>query len=118
MPPRRASLVKKSPNIFPPLFKSFFLQLQAELREYKPKMSAPDGGGKLETSALGLTFKVTPEQVSSGLKLECTASIGSVYWQSFQEKIPVAARETPAAMAGNWWKGSSASKGSKCYEGK
>ena len=40
-----------------------------------------------------------------GLKLECTASIGSVYWQSFQEKIPVGPRETPAAMSGNWWTG-------------
>ena len=44
-----------------------------------------------------------------GLKLECTASIGSVYWQSFQEKIPVGPRETPAAMAGNWWTGATSS---------
>ena len=81
-----------------------FLQLQAELREYNPR--AEEGAGELVTSALGLTFKVTPQHVSTGLKLECTASIGSVYWQSFQEKIPVAPRETPAAMSGNWWKGS------------
>ena len=46
-----------------------------------------------------------------GLKLECTASIGSVYWQSFQEKIPVGPRETPAAMSGNWWTGGGATSG-------
>jgi len=29
----------------------------------------------------------------------------SVYWQSFQEKIPVSPREQP--VSGNWWTGSS-----------
>jgi len=68
--------------------------LNAELREYKPQVEL---GGKLETSRLGLSFKVSPQHVSTGLKLECTASIGSVYWQSFQEKIPVAHRDRQAA---------------------
>ena len=49
--------------------------------------------------------RVTKQHLIKGLKLECTASIGSVYWQSFQEKIPVGPRETPAAMSGNWWTG-------------
>ena len=36
-----------------------------------------------------------------GLKLECTASIGSVYWQSFQETPKVSQKEQPA-ISGNW----------------
>jgi len=60
--------------------------LDAELREYKPKVET---GGTLETSALGLSFRVRPVHVTSGLKLECTTAIGKVHWQSIQEKIPV-----------------------------
>merc|ERR1719414_2693258 len=65
--------------------RKIYPMLNAELREYKPQV---ESGGKLETSALGLSFKVNKQHVKTGLKLECTASIGSVYWQSFQEKIP------------------------------
>ena len=60
--------------------------MDAELREYKPKVET---GGTLETSALGLSFRVQPVHVTSGLKLECTTAIGKVHWQSIQEKIPV-----------------------------
>ncbi|XP_059095713.1 uncharacterized protein LOC131890389 [Tigriopus californicus] len=77
--------------------------LQAELREYQPRVE-PDG---LETSILGLIFKVKPHHLGE-LKLECRSSIGSVYWQSFQEKIPVAPREQPA-RSGNWWRSANAS---------
>eukprot|EP00095_Tigriopus_kingsejongensis_P008395 maker-scaffold9_size846264-snap-gene-4.19 protein:Tk08395 transcript:maker-scaffold9_size846264-snap-gene-4.19-mRNA-1 annotation:"beat protein" len=70
----------------------------AELREYHPRVES-DG---LETSVLGLLFKVKQHHLG-GLKLECTSSIGSVYWQSFQEKIPIAPREQPAT-SGNWWR--------------
>ena len=37
----------------------FFFQLQAELREYRPTVD-----GNLETSALGLTFRVTKQGTS------------------------------------------------------
>ena len=70
------------------------------------------GSERLETSALGLTFQVKPKYVKHGLKLECTASIGSVYWQSFQDSPKVSPREQPA-ISGNWWTSSHASsKGS------
>ena len=36
----------------------FFFQLQAELREYRPTVD-----GNLETSALGLTFRVTKQHL-------------------------------------------------------
>ena len=66
------------------------------------------GSERLETSALGLTFQVKPKYVKHGLKLECTASIGSVYWQSFQDSPKVSPREQPA-ISGNWWTSSHAS---------
>lgn len=72
-----------------------------ELIEYKPKVESV-GAQRLETSALGLTFSVKPKYVMVGLKLECTASIGSVYWQSFQETPKVSPKEQPA-ISGNWW---------------
>ena len=71
-----------------------------ELIEYKPKVESV-GAQRLETSALGLTFSVKPKYVMVGLKLECTASIGSVYWQSFQETPKVSQKEQPA-ISGNW----------------
>ena len=83
----------------------FLLQFVGELIEYKPKV-VKDGSRRLETSALGLTFAVKPKYVNLGLKLECTASIGSVYWQSFQETPKVSPREQPA-VSGNWWTSSS-----------
>ena len=91
---------------------SFSFQLDAQLLEYKPQVEEVMENGvkqNLETSALGLTFRVRTNHVGVGLKLECTASIGSVYWQSFQEKIPVSPREQP--VSGNWWTGSSSSVG-------
>ena len=71
-----------------------------ELIEYKPKVESV-GAQRLETSALGLTFTVKPKYVMVGIKLECTASIGSVYWQSFQETPKVSQKEQPA-ISGNW----------------
>jgi len=44
------------------------------------------------------------------LSLFLLFSIGSVYWQSFQEKIPVS-REEPA-VSGNWWGSSTSSSSS------
>lgn len=79
--------------------------------EYKPKVDVI-AKQRRETSALGLNFIVKPKYVGVGLKLECTASIGSVYWQSFQEKIPVSPREQ-AAISGNWWTSSQATSKSK-----
>lgn len=79
--------------------------LNAELREYKPEKD--DGSdGTLETSSLGLSFRVRPGHVTSGLKLECTTSIGSVHWQSIQEKIPVKQKTSQSQVSskGNsWW---------------
>ena len=77
-----------------------------ELIEYKPKVESV-GAQRLETSALGLTFSVKPKYVMVGLKLECTASIGSVYWQSFQETPKVSPKEQPA-ISDSWWNNSSA----------
>ena len=60
----------------------------------------------METSALGLSFRVRPSHVTSGLKLECTTSIGSVHWQSIQENIPVKQKESQSQVSskGNsWW---------------
>jgi hypothetical protein len=87
-------------------------KLDAQLLEFKPQVEEVMENGvkqNLETSALGLSFRVRTNHVGVGLKLECTASIGSVYWQSFQEKIPVSPREQP--VSGNWWTGSSSSVG-------
>ena len=94
--------------IFCFVINSLFFQIDAQLLEYKPQVEEVTENGvkqSLETSALGLTFRVRKNHVGVGLKLECTASIGSVYWQSFQEKIPVSPREQP--VSGNWWTGSS-----------
>ena len=85
----------------------FPFQFVGELIEFKPKVVTV-GFERLETSALGLTFQVKPKYVNLGLKLECTASIGSVYWQSFQETPKVSPREQPA-ISGNWWTSSHAS---------
>ena len=68
-------------------------QLDAQLLEYKPQVEEVVEHGvkqSLETSALGLTFRVRANHVGVGLRLECTASIGSVYWQSFQVVLPTA----------------------------
>ena len=80
----------------------------ADLIEHKPKMERV-GGEKLETSALGLMFRIKPKYVKLGLKLECTASIGSVYWQSFLETPKVSPKEQ-IAISGNWWTSSDANR--------
>jgi hypothetical protein len=54
-----------------------------------------------------LTFRVRPEHVELGLNLECTSAIGAVYWQSFQEKIPVVRRLEKTTSSSNWWRSSS-----------
>lgn len=87
---------------------NMYPEFVGEMIEYKPKVESV-GSQRLETSALGLTFAVKAKYVNLGLKLECTASIGSVYWQSFQETPKVSPREQPA-VSGNWpWTSSPAS---------
>ncbi len=77
--------------------------LLARLHEYQPVRGKPgQGNHAMETAKLGLSFEVPPSFYPGGLKLECSASIGSVYWQSFQEKIPIAPREQPA-VSNTWW---------------
>jgi len=86
-------------------------KIDAQLHEHKPQVEEFIDHGdrqRLETSALGLTFRVRSNHVIVGLKLECTVSIGSVYWQSFQEKIPVSPREQP--VSGTWWTASTSPK--------
>ena len=80
------------------------------LREYKPQVEVD---GTLETSALGLSFKVLPMHAKNGLKLECTTSIGKAHWQSIQEKIPVKARAklTTSSGGGSFWPGSTSGGG-------
>lgn len=85
---------------------NMYPEFVGEMIEYKPKVESV-GSQRLETSALGLTFAVKAKYIN-GLKLECTASIGSVYWQSFQETPKVSPREQPA-VSGNWWTSSPAS---------
>ena len=50
-----------------------------------------------------LDFRVQPEHVEQGIKLECTAAIGAVYWQSFQEKIPVIPRLEESTSSKSWF---------------
>ena len=59
-----------------------------------------------------LYFRVRPEHVEMGIKLECTAAIGAVYWQSFQEKIPVVPRLKESTTSSHWWISSGASSSS------
>ena len=57
--------------------------MDAQLLEYKPQVEEVIENGvkqSLETSALGLTFRVRPIHVGVGLKLECTASIGCKFY--------------------------------------
>ncbi|XP_071747145.1 uncharacterized protein [Lepeophtheirus salmonis] len=77
-------------------------KLNAKLKEYRPKVEK----NNLETSALGLTFKVGKQYLGIGLKLECTVAIGSVYWQSFNAEIPVELKEQ-SSVSNSWWISSS-----------
>ena len=85
---------------------NFSLQFIGQLIEHKPIVERVRGE-KLETSALGLTFRIKPKYVKQGLKLECTASIGSVYWQSFLETPKVSPKEQ-ISIYGNLWGSSDA----------
>ena len=50
--------------------------------------------------------------MEQGIKLECTAAIGAVYWQSFQEKIPVVPRLKESTASRPWWGGTSGASSS------
>ena len=52
-------------------------------------------------------YRTRREHVEQGLKLECTASIGAVYWQSFQEKVLVVPKPEKSTSTKSWWGGSS-----------
>ena len=62
-----------------------------------------------------LYFRVRPEHVEQGIKLECTAAIGAVFWQSFQEKIPVIPRIEKSTSSSNWWRSSSGASSSSSF---
>jgi len=62
----------------------------------------------LDTAASNLQFYVQDIHRHIGLRLECTASIGPVYWHATQETCQVAAkpRELPQWMSSDTYKGS------------
>lgn len=46
------------------------------------------GRESLETTILGLTFKVQPHHFKGGdMKLKCLATISSIYWKSNEESV-------------------------------
>ncbi|XP_065093323.1 uncharacterized protein LOC135713993 [Ochlerotatus camptorhynchus] len=58
---------------------------QSLIRKYEPIISGPD---KLETSILGLEFRVKPKHFKRGdMKLKCLATISTVYWKSNEESV-------------------------------
>ncbi|XP_053692506.1 uncharacterized protein LOC128740954 [Sabethes cyaneus] len=57
----------------------------ALIRQYEPVVSGPD---RLETSILGLEFRVKPKHFKRGdMKLKCLATISTVYWKSNEESV-------------------------------
>ncbi|XP_058454189.1 uncharacterized protein LOC131432116 [Malaya genurostris] len=57
----------------------------ALVRQYEPVVSGFD---KLETSILGLEFRVKPKHFKRGdMKLKCLATISTVYWKSNEESV-------------------------------
>lgn len=55
------------------------------VRQYEPVVSGRD---KLETSILGLEFRVKPKHFKRGdMKLKCLATISTVYWKSNEESV-------------------------------
>ncbi|XP_023348400.1 uncharacterized protein LOC111717119 [Eurytemora carolleeae] len=60
-----------------------------------------DGEHNLDTSASNLIFRVQDVHRHQGLKVECIASIGPVYWHTTQELLPVSAREREIVIFGN-----------------
>jgi len=100
--------------------------LEAEYTVIQPKVAEPklvfgtikdwfekhDTNTNLDTAASNLQFYVQDIHRHIGLRLECTASIGPVYWHATQETCQVAAkpRELPQ------WMSSTAIRGqSGCY---
>ncbi|XP_055642152.1 uncharacterized protein LOC129778969 [Toxorhynchites rutilus septentrionalis] len=57
----------------------------ALVRRFEPVVSGPD---RLETSILGLAFRVQPNHFKHGdMELRCLATISTVYWKSNEESI-------------------------------
>ncbi|XP_055639394.1 uncharacterized protein LOC129777250 [Toxorhynchites rutilus septentrionalis] len=57
----------------------------ALVRQFEPIVSGPD---RLETSILGLEFRVKPKHFKRGdMKLKCLATISTVYWKSNEESV-------------------------------
>ncbi|XP_058057104.1 uncharacterized protein LOC131208386 [Anopheles bellator] len=57
----------------------------ALVRRFEPIVSGPD---KLETSVLGLEFRVKAKHFKRGdMKLKCLATISTVYWKSNEESV-------------------------------
>ncbi|XP_058120785.1 uncharacterized protein LOC131282874 [Anopheles ziemanni] len=57
----------------------------ALVKQYEPVVSGPD---KLETSILGLEFRVKLKHFKRGdMKLKCLATISTVYWKSNEESV-------------------------------
>ncbi|XP_035916462.1 uncharacterized protein LOC118514063 [Anopheles stephensi] len=55
------------------------------VKRFEPIVSGPD---KLETSILGLEFRVKPKHFKRGdMKLKCLATISTVYWKSNEESV-------------------------------
>ncbi|XP_062553187.1 uncharacterized protein LOC134218272 [Armigeres subalbatus] len=55
------------------------------VRQYEPVVSGAD---RLETSILGLEFRVKPKHFKRGdMKLKCLATISTVYWKSNEESV-------------------------------
>lgn len=55
------------------------------VRQYEPIVSGSD---RLETSILGLEFRVKPKHFKRGdMKLKCLATISTVYWKSNEESV-------------------------------
>ncbi|XP_058057178.1 uncharacterized protein LOC131208441 [Anopheles bellator] len=55
------------------------------LKRYEPRITGIEG---LETSTLGLEFRVKPKHFKHGdMKLKCLATISTVYWKSNEESV-------------------------------
>lgn len=53
----------------------------------------------LETTILGLTFKVQPEHFKRGdMKLKCLATISSIYWKSNEESVEGEKQSKPPVL--------------------
>lgn len=53
----------------------------------------------LETTILGLTFKVQPRHFTGGdMKLKCLATISSIYWKSNEESVEGEKQSRPPVL--------------------